>query len=431
MPYGIKIGPEVFQKYNERNFEDIPNVVVFIDDILIAADTIDEHDRILKKVLERTRKLNIKFNIDKIQYKVTEVKYLGKIISCEGIRSDPERIKAITQIDNPKTKKDLQKLLGMINYIQDYVLSEISKPLRDLLKNNVVFNWQKHHENCLNQIKSIISNTLTLTIFDESKEITIETDASKFGIGCCLMQNGKPVSFASRSLSDAEVNYAQIEKEFLAVVFACRKFHYYIYGRSVTVRTDHKPLIEIMKKEFCKIPSARLQRMKLSLLKYNLKLIYIPGKFLYVADLLSRNFNKNDKSPEIEDLNEFIHSVNVTDERLESLKKSLNNDKCLSELNQMIINGWPKNNSALSVDLKFYWKNRNNIFIDDLLFLNKRLIIPQELRPEILLQLHSSHLGIEKTKKRARSLVYWPQIDTDIENIISKCLTCRKYRCSN
>lgn len=143
LPYGIKIGPEVFQKYNERNFKGISNVVVYIDDILIAADTEEEHDKILQQVMERARKLNIKFNIDKIQYKVREVKYLGKIISHEGIRCDPDRITAIMKINPPKTKRDLQKLLGMINYIRDYVpnLSEISKPLRDLLKNNVIFKW--------------------------------------------------------------------------------------------------------------------------------------------------------------------------------------------------------------------------------------------------------------------------------------------------
>lgn len=193
-----------------------------------------------------------------------------------------------------------------------------------------------------------------MTIFNETKEITIETDASKFGIGCCLMQNGKPISFASRSLSEAEVNYAQIEKEFLAVVFACRKFHYYVYGRMVTIRTDHKPLIEIMKKQLCKIPSSRLQRMKLSLLKYNLKLIYVPGKYLYVADLLSRFFNKDDKSTEIDDLNEFVHSVNFSDNRLESIKTALNTDKCLLDLKHMVINGWPKNTTNIQTDLKFY-----------------------------------------------------------------------------
>lgn len=95
------------------------------------------------------------------------------------------------------------------------------------------------------------------------------------------MQEGKPIAFASRSLTDAEINYAQIEKELLAVVFACKKFHYYIYGRKITIRSDHKPLVEIMKKDFCKIPSARLQRMKLNL-------IHVPGKYLYIADLLSR-----------------------------------------------------------------------------------------------------------------------------------------------
>ena len=127
LPYGIKISPEVFQKYNERNFANIPNVTVFIDDILIAADTEDQHDELLQQVVNRARKMNIKFNKDKIQYKVKEVRYLGKIISCEGVKCDPDRIKAILKISQPKDKKDLQKLLGMVNYIREYITNLAEK----------------------------------------------------------------------------------------------------------------------------------------------------------------------------------------------------------------------------------------------------------------------------------------------------------------
>lgn len=434
LPYGVKIAPEVFQKYNERNFEGIPGVFVWSDDILIAADTVDEHDQILAQVLERARKCNIKFNETKVQYRVNQVKYLGKIISENGISCDPQRVEAIWKITAPKDRTDLQKLLGVINHVREYVpdLAEVSSPLRELLKTNVIFDWQKPHDDCLELIKEMIANSPTLQAFDETKEVTIETDASKSGLGCCLKQEGMPIAFASRSLTDTEIGYAQVEKEMLAVVFSCKKFHHYIYGRLVTIKSDHKPLVSVMKKDIHKIPNARLQRMRLSLIKYRINLIHIPGREMYIADFLSRYYNKEDKSPEIEDLNEFVHTINVTDERIGDFRKALVEDKCLSELRKVLIDGWPQDKRQLDEEVKYYWKHRNDLILDnDLIFLNERVIVPTRLRENILTQLHASHLGIEKTKKRARTIVYWPGIDEAIETTITKCAVCQKKRPKN
>ena len=256
LPFGIKTCTEIYQKLYEKNFENIPGVIIYIDDILIAAETIEQHDKIVNLVIERARKLNIRFNKEKLQYRVESVKYLGQIISENGIACDPERMQAISKIEPPKDKKDLQKLLGMVNYIRSYVpnLAEMSQPLRELLKKNIVFNWLPSHDKCLQNIKKLIIKSPTLKTFDVNKDITIQTDASKYGLGCCVMQDGKPISFASRSMTETEINYPQIDKEMLAIVFSCTKFHNYIYGRKVNVVTDHQPLVSIMKKELNKIP---------------------------------------------------------------------------------------------------------------------------------------------------------------------------------
>lgn len=118
----------------------------------------------------------------------------------------------------------------------------------------------------------------------------MQCDASKNGLGCCLLQNGKPVSFASRSLTPSERNFSQIEKELLSVVWATKKFHYYIYGQKCTILNDHKPLETLLKKTIHEIPSTRLQRLKLKLLKYDIEYKYLKGKFMYIADLLSRSY---------------------------------------------------------------------------------------------------------------------------------------------
>lgn len=117
--------------------------------------------------------------------------------------------------------------------------------MRDLIKKNVIFSWQQQHSDCVEQIKSKILNARILIPFDQTKEIKIECDASKNGLGCCMIQEGKPISFASRSLTDCEKNYSQIEKEFLSILFACKKFHYFTYARKVKVINDHKPLLGI------------------------------------------------------------------------------------------------------------------------------------------------------------------------------------------
>lgn len=169
--------------------------------------------------------------------------------------------------------------------------------------------------------------------------------------------------------------------------------------------------------------------MRLSLIKYRMNLIHVPGRELYIADLLSRYYNKEDKLPEIEDLNEFVHTINITEERIGDFKRALMEDKCLSELKKTLIDGWPVDKKYLNEEVKFYWKHRNDSVLDnDLIFLKERVIVPIALRANVLTQLHAAHLGIEKTKKRARTIVYWPGIDDSIEKMIIKCETCQKHR---
>lgn len=343
-------------------------------------------------------------------------------------------MQAISKLQAPSNKKELQTLMGMVNYVRSFLpnLSELSHPLRELLKKNVIFQWNNTHDECLQKIKTDIMSSSTLKIFDEKKEITIQCDASKYGLGCCLLQDRKPICFASRSLSETEINYPQIDKEFLAIVFACHKFHNYIYGRKVNIITDHKPLVSIMKKDMHKINSVRLQRIKIRLMRYRLNVSYVPGKFLYIADCLSRNFDCNVVGGEIDDLNELVHSLNISEKRQRQFCNETEKDDVLNELKNVILNGWPNRKDDLQEKIKFFWKFRNDLYCENgLIFFNERIIIPEILRNEMLDLLHNGHFGIEKTKSRARSLIYWPGIDDAIENKVTKCATCQKFRSSN
>lgn len=206
LPFGIKTGPSVFQNMNYENFGDIEGVLIYFDDIMIFAPTKNEHDEILRKVLERAREKNIRFNVNKMQIASQQVRYLGHIFSYNEIKPDPDRLIAIEQMGRPKNKKDLQTFLGVINYLRPFIsnLSERTAPLRELLKKNSIFLWTALHDKVVKEIKDLILKSNILVPFDVKQDIVVQCDASQNGLGCCLLQNNKPISFASRSLSSAE-----------------------------------------------------------------------------------------------------------------------------------------------------------------------------------------------------------------------------------
>lgn len=201
LPFGLNISPEVFQRINEKIFGDL-NIGIYFDDFIIAAENKETHDRILSKVLKRAKEYGVKFNKIKVQFKVSEVKYLGQIFSEAGMRPDPVYVEAILKMEPPSNKKDLLRLMGMINYLTKYIpsLSELLKPLRELLKNNIPWSWTQDHNNALETIKHVITKIPNLKIFNPLIPIEIQSDASQNGIGGCLLQNEQPVAFCSRSL---------------------------------------------------------------------------------------------------------------------------------------------------------------------------------------------------------------------------------------
>jgi len=219
LPFGISSSPEVFQKRNNDVFGDIDGVHIIFDDLIIAANSEKQHDLILRQVLERARHKGVKFNRSKVQYKVTQVRYVGHIVSSDGVRPDDAKIRAIVDMPSIADKKDLQRFLGMVTYLSKFVpnFSSHTDTLRQLLKKDIAWHWTTEHEKAVKHIKQLISKDVILKYFDPNKT-TIQTDSSSTGLGCCLMQDQYPIAYASRALTESERNYAQIEKELLAIV---------------------------------------------------------------------------------------------------------------------------------------------------------------------------------------------------------------------
>ena len=438
MPFGLKSASEIFQKKNEAVFEGIEGIHIVADDIIIAANDLEEHNAILHKVLQRASACNVKFNFDKFQFCVNEVKYLGTIISQEGMKPDPAKVLAIKEMPTPEDKAAVRRLLGMINYLAPHIpnMASICKPLRDLTKADVHFQWNMQAQSAIEQVKSILSSELVLRFFDPTIASVVQADASQHGLGACLLQHGKPVAYASRSLSNCECNYAQIEKELLAIVFACGKFHHFIYGFPTSVQTDHKPLEIIFKKPLHQV-SPRLQRMLLRLQKYDLTIRYVKGKHLYIADTLSRAHSvESDEDIDSEEIHLAVHSLlqdlPITEERLKDIQQATKADSRLQRLKQLIEQGWPQNINNVPQDLHGFWRVRENLCIaEDLILMGSRLTIPPSRQAKVLQSIHEGHLGIEKCKSRARMCVYWPNINDSIEQLVKNCSVCNKYGRAN
>ena len=301
MPFGISVAPEEFECKLHEKLTGLEGVEILRDDLLVVGygDTQEEadanHDENLRKLLDRAREVKLKLKSKKMNLKKPQVKFMGHVISKDGLKPDPDKVNAVENMPKPTCKKETLSLLGFINYLAKFLprLSEVAQLLRNLTLTNAQFMWSEQHNKAFDEVKKLVANYPVLKYYNINDKVTIQCEASERGLGVTLLQNGQPVAFASQTLSAVEQQYAQIEKECLAIVFGCQKFSQYITRREkVTVESDHKPLQSIFKKSLLCAPS-RLQRMMLRLQRYNLEVVYKPGTQMFVADHLSRAFLKD------------------------------------------------------------------------------------------------------------------------------------------
>ena len=433
LPFGIVDASEVFQKAMEELFGDIAHVLV--DDILVSGKTRQEHDEKVIEVMRRARKNNLKLNVVKLMIGVQTVAYSGHLLTSEGLKPDPQKVKAITQMPSPLNKSQLKSFLGMINYLTKFLpkLSSESKSLRELLKDDVEFIWEAQQEECFKNLKKILREDATLAYYDVDKAVTLQVDASKSGIGACLMQQGKPIFYASTSLTQTQQRYAQIEKEMLAVVFACKRFHDLIYGKPTNIHTDHKPLQAIFNKSLADAPP-RIARMMLGLQKYKLNVSWKPGKEMFIADALSRNYideedeELNSEEFDIE-VNAMVKNLPVSAAKYTEFQTETSKDPEAKKLKEVLLKGWPKYQKDLHNSLKPFWSDRGEFFLNDgIIYKGQRIYIPKTMRNQMLNLLHEGHFGIQKTLSRAATIMYWPGISKDIENVVKSCDMCIRYR---
>ena len=260
----------------------------------------------------------------------------------------------------------------------------------------------------------------------------LSVDSSKDALGACILQNGHPIAYASRSLNKSEQNYAQIEKEMAAIVFGATKFHEYIYAKGpIHVESDHRPLESLFKKALSQTPP-RIQRMMLKVQKYDLHVKYKKGTELHIADTLSRAcISRNDDYVCDSDYSVFsIEALPVSQAKLSELREETRKDMELTILKDTILNGWPENKKQLNPRITHFWNFRDEIsHFDGLMLKGEKVIIPKSMQKSVIEQIHQkSHLGINKCINRLKDVFFWSGMAAQIKDIISQCAICNEFR---
>ena len=267
----------------------------------------------------------------------------------------------------PTNVKALQRLLGMVQYLAKFLpqlsACAVTEPLRQLEHKDANWKWLPVHDDAVCIVKDLICKAPVLRYFDPAIELTLQCDASESGLGYALLQQGQPVAFGARGMTQTERKYAQIEKEMLAIVCGCENFDQFIYGHKITIETDHKPLVSISQKPIHNAPK-RPQRVLLHMQRYDFNITYKKGSKMYLAGTLSRAHLEH-SVPLTLPQSEFCHTIELLDlkehlpilsKRLKQIQEATNTDSTLQTLQERILLGWPLHKSEVPVEVRPYAK---------------------------------------------------------------------------
>ena len=434
VPYGIAPAPALFQRFMDTILKDIPQVICYIDDILITGHSEEEHVAHLEEVLKRLKRNGVRVKKEKCDFLKESVEYLGHKITANGIQPTESKVEAVVNAPRPTNKTELKSFLGMLQYYGKFIpqLSTLLYPLNRLLRKEVKWEWSKECENVFKMAKQRLTKAPVLTHYDPSLPIRLAGDASAYGIGAVISHvfndgSEHPIAYASRTLTRAQKNYAQIEREALSLIFGLKKFHNFLYGRDFILYTDHKPLTTIFGAHHTVSPLAasRLQRWALHLSAYRYMIQYKNTTQHANVDGLSRLPLKTGNFKDRSELSIFtIRQLEALPITIPILSKATRQDPILSTVIEFVNKGWPKEQARES--MRPFWNKRNELVVEeDCLMWGIRTVIPNKLRSVVLKELHSSHLGIVRMKMLSRSYFWWPKIDKDIESVVNLCSQCQ------
>jgi len=443
VPFGITSASAIFQKKIEQTLQGIDQIAVFLDDILITAENDKAHYEKLREVCRRLDEKGLTVKKSKCTLFANQVEYLGFVIDKHGLHTDPKKVEAIKNAPMPKTVTEVKALIGLINYYSKFLpnLSSILSPLYNLLRKDVKFDFNNQCIQAFNRVKELLSNETVLAHYDGRLPLKLAVDASSLGLGAVLSvvtPEGfeKPIAYQSRTLTSAEVNYSQIDREALAIVWGVKKFNQYLYGREFTLCTDHKPLLSIFgeKKGLSVFSASRLQRYSLFLSGYKFNIQYVKSADHGNADAFSR-LPLSMKEPVVSEDEDwkgsYLHcllesSVPLT---FETVQTETQKDPLLCKVFGYVKYGWPNHIPEQDNGLLPFFTRKDELsIVNNILVWGYKVVVPSKMRKYVLDELHSSHLGIVKMKSVARNYVWWPGIDDQIVAVANNCASCLMER---
>ena len=451
LPFGIKSAPGYFQNIMEQLTSDLKGVAIYLDDILVSGDNAEDHLSNLKALLKRLNEKGLRCRLEKCVFAQPTVEYLGHILSNEGIAKGP-KVDAVKNMPPPTDVSSLKSFLGSVQFYSKFLkdLSTITEPLHRLTRRNIPWQWGAEEEQAFVKLKRMLCQDTVLAHFDSQQEIGISCDASDVGIGVVLFhryQDGseRPIANASKTLTETQRKYSQIQKEALAIIFALHKFHQFLYGRRFILVTDHQPLTKLFGPTTAtpKLAANRLARWALMLNQYDYSIEYRKTSQHGNADALSRLPCGPDKRFDGEEKDADIDTICMIKTISMQVSKSINGkllaketakDPVLANVMRYTREGWPPKSKTDASPTDGYTEEDFRKLAHSLSTLHgcllhgTRIVIPATLQAQVLELLHSGHFGMQRMKQLARTAVYWPRIDADIEARSRQCGACAEHQ---
>ena len=435
--FGTNSAPEIFHEELKKQLAGITGVKNIHDDILVYGVDEKDHYRALNDVFSRLRESGLTLKRKKCEFGKTSIKLFGLNFSDQGISPDPEKVEALQQLQAPQNLAELRSFLGMANYSAQFIhnYATMVEPLRELTRKSARWVWTTRHEASFCAIKEKLRTTALLNYYDPNLKTEVICDGSPVGVGAMLVQYDfktqapRVVTYNSRSLTDVERRYGQIERESLAIQYGCLRNEIYLLGRDFDVITDHKPLVALYNNPRRPGPF-RVERMRLKLQGFSFKVLYRAGK-LNPADYTSRHplplsqCSREDLKASAE-LEAHVNWVVTTDVppslTLNEIRTATQRDPVLHDLCCAITNRQALDN------VKFKWyKNvaEELSVVKGVILRGDKIIIPPSLQNRVVKIAHEGHQGLVKTKQFLRSRVWFPKMDEKVSAIVGPCLACQ------